>query len=95
MNMNKVTLLPINFCIRCLRIITGIAMYASGLIIYITGGIIALVAVSCCFFGLVTGDGVRHIAIGSIVLLVMLAGASGASAALVRMLERLKTKIER
>lgn len=95
MSMNRMTLLPINIGIRLLKTVAGLAMYASGLIVYIAGGIILLVAISCYFFGLVTGDGVKHIIIGSTILLAMLMGASGASAVLVRLLERLKEKIER
>jgi len=94
MSMKRKALLPINIGIQLIKAIAGLAMYASGLIIYIAGGIIVLVAISCCLFGLVTGDGVKHIAIGSMILLVILAGASGASIVLVRLLEKLKRRIE-
>ena len=95
MSMNKVSLLPIDIGIRLLKIIAGLMMYASGLIIYIAGGITIIMAVSCYFFGLVTGDGVKHIIVGSMVLLLMLAGASAIAAVLVRLLENLKRKMDR
>lgn len=94
MSMNKMTLLPINIGIRLLKAVTGIAIYAGGLIIYIAGGITILVAVSCYFFGLVTGDGLKHIIVGSMLLLAMLAGASGASTLLAKLLEKIKKRIE-
>ena len=91
--MNKLHLISINIIIWFLKAVTGLSMYASGILIYIAGGIIALVAIACCFFGFVKGDGVKHIAIGSMILLVILAGASGASTVLIRLLEGLRRRM--
>ena len=88
-------LIPVNAGIRLLQGFIGVMMYMSGLIIYIAGGITILVAVACFFFGLITGDGLKHLIIGSITFLMLLLGASAAAAALIKGLTGIKEKTER
>lgn len=88
-------LIPVNAGIRLLQGFIGVMMYLSGLIIYIAGGITILVAVACFFFGLITGDGLKHLISGSITFIMLLLGASATAAALIKVLSIIKQKEER
>ncbi len=88
-------LIPVNAGIRLLQGFIGVMMYMSGLIIYIAGGITILVAIACFFFGLITGDGLKHLIAGSIAFIMLLLGASATAAALIKVLSIIKQKEER
>lgn len=61
----KIVLLPVYLLLLAFRVVFGIIIRMADWIFYLLGGLFLLVSILCYYFGLESGDSLRHMVISS------------------------------